>query len=142
MNNTDTIYGRFYSCVKEHGTLHALTDGENTLTFSELDALVGNYACALSDMYGVRRGTRVGIVMAHGFDMIAAMLAVLRLGGCYVPCELSFPEERIRFMMAGRLAPYMMPEYYVAMRALPMTSNGKVNADALPVILKEGRLVS
>lgn len=99
MNNTDTIYGRFHSCVKKHGTLHALTDGENTLTFSELDALVGNYACALSDMYGVRRGTRVGIVMAHGFDMIAAMLAVLRLGGCYVPCEPSFPEERIRFMM-------------------------------------------
>lgn len=41
----------------------------------------------------------VGIVMNHGIEMIAAMLAVLKSGAAYVPAEPSLPRERIDYMM-------------------------------------------
>ena len=42
---------------------------------------------------------RVGVVMNHSVEMIAAILAVLKTGSAYIPAEPSFPQNRIRFMM-------------------------------------------
>ena len=36
--------------------------------------------------------------MDRSFDMIVAMLAILRSGGCFVPFDPAYPEERLRFM--------------------------------------------
>lgn len=41
----------------------------------------------------------VGIVMSHGAEQIAAMLAVLKSGAAYIPAEPTLPQERIDYMM-------------------------------------------
>lgn len=46
----------------------------------------------------------------------------------------------IKRQLAGYLTPFMIPEYFVAMPAMPLTPNGKIDRSALPVILKEGSL--
>jgi amino acid adenylation domain-containing protein len=72
----------------------AVEDERRSVTFAELDALAGSVQRMLPD--GARR---VGIVMDHGVEQIAAILGILRAGAAYVPAEPSFPEGRIRFMM-------------------------------------------
>jgi non-ribosomal peptide synthetase component F len=41
----------------------------------------------------------IGIVMDHSVEMIASILAVIKVGAAYIPAEPSFPIERIRYMM-------------------------------------------
>lgn len=57
------------------------------------------------------------------------------------------PKDRKRFhlsslrsMMAKFLPSYMIPEFFVCMDTMPVTTNGKVNRAALPVVLKTGDL--
>jgi non-ribosomal peptide synthetase component F len=57
--------------------------GDAKMTFSELD----RYANAIADLLhirGVREFDRVGLFVAPSFDMIASILAVLKLGAVYV----------------------------------------------------------
>ena len=47
---------------------------------------------------------RIGIILDHSVEMIAAILAVLKCGAAYVPVEPTFPRERIYFMMQDAMA--------------------------------------
>lgn len=58
------------------------------------------WLAALLQARGIGRGCRVGICLERGFWMLAAPLAVLRAGACYVPMDPLFPEARLA-MIAG-----------------------------------------
>ncbi|WP_316214636.1 amino acid adenylation domain-containing protein [Bradyrhizobium sp. SZCCHNR2035] len=45
-------------------------------------------------------GTRVGLLMGRGFDVVVAILACLKCGICYVPLDLRYPVDRIRAILA------------------------------------------
>lgn len=51
-----------------------------------------------------------------------------------------FSYAELRRKLSRYLAPYMVPEFFVAMHELPMTANGKTDRQALPVVLKEWNL--
>ncbi|MET9959163.1 amino acid adenylation domain-containing protein [Streptomyces sp. NPDC006326] len=82
----------------EAGAL-ALVCGDETLSYGGLDALGGGLATALRAA-GVRPGTPVGVCMRRGVGSVAAMTAIWRAGGVYVPLDPALPEERLRFMAA------------------------------------------
>ncbi|MGI6003032.1 MAG: amino acid adenylation domain-containing protein [Lachnospiraceae bacterium] len=92
--NTDTIYSLFQQKMLEAPSKAAVFDSRRLLTMQELDAMADAIAACLPE-----NETRIGIVMDHSAEMIAAIFAVLKRGGAYVPAEPSFPDERIRFMM-------------------------------------------
>ena len=48
---------------------------------------------------GIARGSQVGICIGRSFDMIVAVLAALKTGAGYVPMDISYPEERLKFML-------------------------------------------
>lgn len=90
----NTVFGMFEQAVRNHGDSPAVIESGRTLTFRELSDLVDVVA-------GVIPGgsETVGIVMSHRAEMVAGMLAALKMGARYVPAEPSFPSERICFMM-------------------------------------------
>lgn len=51
--------------------------------------------------------------------------------------EEKFAYAELRSKLSMYLTPFMIPEFFVKMQSLPMTTNGKVNRKALPVVLKE-----
>ena len=90
-----TIYGRFHEWVECQPEVTAVTEDGRSATYRELDAM----ADAILAKFAERRYPFVGIVMSHGIEMIAAMLAVLKSGAAYVPAEPTLPKERIDYMM-------------------------------------------
>ncbi|MCH0567040.1 amino acid adenylation domain-containing protein [Streptomyces sp. MUM 2J] len=69
-----------------------------TLDHGRLDALAGGLAAALAAA-GVRADDAVGVCVGRGVWSVAAMLAVWRSGGVYVPLDPRLPAERLRHML-------------------------------------------
>lgn len=89
------IYSLFSRQVSGCPDAPAVADERRSLTYAELDRL----ADTILSEFPTRKPRRVGIVMNHGVEMIAALFAVLKSGAAYVPVEPIFPPERIRYIM-------------------------------------------
>ncbi|MDE7476154.1 MAG: AMP-binding protein, partial [Duncaniella sp.] len=46
--------------------------------------------------------------------------------------------KEIRKYLSDRLANFMVPEFFVKIKSIPLTRRGKVDVEALPVVMKEG----
>jgi amino acid adenylation domain-containing protein len=79
--------------------LPALECGDRQVTYAELDRHVRALAAALVAA-GVSQGDLVAILAPASADMIAAMLAVLRAGGAFVPLDLRSPATRLEAAVA------------------------------------------
>lgn len=73
----------------------AIIEDDRTLSYTQLDTMVNAILAKFYDS----KIPFVGIVMHHGAEQIAAMLAVLKSGAAYIPAEPSLPQERIDYMM-------------------------------------------
>lgn len=56
----------------------------------------------------------------------------------YIVPGLRFSLRGLKDWMLSRLADFMVPEFFVALHHIPVTERGKVDTEALPVVLKEG----
>ncbi len=92
--NMNTIISAFESMVRQDPAAPAVFDRHRQLSREALSRLADTIADQLPP-----DSRRVGIIMDHSVEMIAAVLAVLKRGAAYVPSEPGFPRERIRYMM-------------------------------------------
>ena len=76
----------------------ALIDAQGQLTYEQLNEHANRLAQCLREQ-GVGPDIRVAICLQRGRDMIIAVLGVLKAGGCYVPLDPVYPQERLRFML-------------------------------------------
>ncbi|MFJ9426506.1 amino acid adenylation domain-containing protein [Streptomyces sp. NPDC101249] len=77
----------------------AVVHEQQALTYAQLTercSLVG----ALLRQAGVRRDSRVGILMEPSLDLLTGVWGILWAGGSYVPLSPEYPEERIAYMLA------------------------------------------
>ena len=69
------------------------------ITYAELDARANRIAHQLAAL-GVRRGVEVAVCLERSVDMIAALLGVVKAGGCYLPLDPENPRDRLSTMLA------------------------------------------
>ncbi|MFD8859510.1 amino acid adenylation domain-containing protein [Streptomyces vinaceus] len=67
------------------------------VTYRELDAWAESIADRLRA--AVEPGTPVGVCVERSPSMVAALLGVLKAGGCYVPLDPGLPAERIAYIV-------------------------------------------
>ncbi|HUP43792.1 MAG TPA: AMP-binding protein, partial [Thermoanaerobaculia bacterium] len=72
--------------------------GPRRITYGELAARASRLARGLTAL-GVVPGSRVGIYLGRGPEMVVAVLATLEAGGAYVPLEARWPNDRLRFIV-------------------------------------------
>lgn len=113
----NTIYSRFAQCVKQSPDAKAIIEEERSVTYRELDCIADRILARFADS----RYPCVGIVMNHGIEMIAAMLAVLKSGAAYVPAEPTLPKDRIDYMMKSASVTLVITDDYC--RNLPPASH-------------------
>ncbi|MEU2387424.1 amino acid adenylation domain-containing protein [Streptomyces sp. NPDC012461] len=75
----------------------AVWTGHDALDYAGLAARVGAVQSALRDA-GVGPGDFVGVCLRRTPDLVAALMAVIRLGAAYVPLDAGYPPERLRFI--------------------------------------------
>jgi non-ribosomal peptide synthetase component F len=89
---------RFHELFEERAASHpraiAAVQGERRWTYGELNARANRLGRALLAR-GLRREGVVAVVTERNLDWLAAVLAIFKAGGAYLPIEPHFPADRI-----------------------------------------------
>ncbi|MCX4775391.1 non-ribosomal peptide synthetase [Streptomyces sp. NBC_01264] len=84
------------AAARAPGSVAVVCAGEE-VTYRELDAWASDIADRLRP--AVEPGTPVGVCVERSPAMVAALLGVLKAGGCYVPLDPGLPPERIAYVV-------------------------------------------
>ena len=76
----------------------AVTYDEEHITYKELNNRANQLACILRDN-GIKQGKKVAIRINKSIEMVIGILAIIKAGGSYVPIDLSYPKERVEFII-------------------------------------------
>jgi nonribosomal peptide synthetase DhbF len=95
----DLVSALFTTRAAAEPELRALVCGPVAMSFGELSGRANRVARWLIAA-GVGPGDPVAVVLPRSADSIVALLGVLAAGAMYVPVDLSYPVERVEFMLA------------------------------------------
>ncbi len=76
----------------------AIVGKDGSLTYKEVNESANRLAHFLAKA-GIRKGDYIGICLPRSPEFIIAITAVLKLGAVYVPIDVSYPKQRISFML-------------------------------------------
>ncbi len=93
-----SLHELFLSQVAGRPDAVAVTFGDETLTYAELDERSAAVATSLSAA-GVVAGDIVAVALAQSPDLIAATIGVVRAGAVYLPVDPQYPAERIQYLL-------------------------------------------
>ena len=88
-------------------------EGRRQLTYSQLNARANRLARHLQSK-GIGPEVLVGLYLDRTPDLIVGMLAILKAGGAYLPIDLSYPPERVAFMLSDSEAPVVIADSQTA----------------------------
>lgn len=84
--------------AEEHPDAVALSYDNSAVTYFELDRQANQLAHFLRNI-GVLSGTVIGVCLPRGVESIVSILAILKVGGVYLPIDPQYPEDRIFYML-------------------------------------------
>ncbi|WP_372390813.1 non-ribosomal peptide synthase/polyketide synthase [Xanthomonas sp. NCPPB 3582] len=88
----------FEALVRAQPDALSVTDGQQSLTYGELNQRANQWAHHLAEQ-GVGPDVLVGICVERSLDAIVAIMAVMKAGGGYVPLDPNYPWQRLEFML-------------------------------------------
>lgn len=91
---TQNLFTLFSDAVKLSPNSVALEFNSASMSYAELD-LYSNQLGAWLQNAGVEKDQHVGIALPRSFELIIAILGVIKAGGVYVPFEESHPDARL-----------------------------------------------
>ena len=92
------IHELFEAQVRRTPNAIAITSGEKSLTYSELNERANRVAHHLIRI-GVKTETLVGIFLKRTEEVLVCILGILKAGGAYVPIDRAQPAPRIRVIL-------------------------------------------
>ncbi|MBN2536084.1 MAG: amino acid adenylation domain-containing protein [Spirochaetales bacterium] len=118
----ETFVDLFRKAVREFPESKALVYGDESISYKELDRC-SDYLASLLAGKGAKQNTSVGIFIHRSMEMIAAIIAVLKAGACYVPVDTVHPADRVMYMLDNSDAKILMT---TAALTHDLSFNGKV----------------
>ncbi|MFD3808924.1 amino acid adenylation domain-containing protein [Streptomyces sp. NPDC058611] len=103
------VHELFARRARAHPHTVAAVQGEQHWTYGELEAHANRLAHALLAR-GLRREDPVAVVSERNAGWMAAVLAVLKAGGAYLPIEPHFPADRMTTMLVRSSCRYALIE--------------------------------
>ena len=91
----------------------AVVHEREQLTYEKLNRRANQVAWRLREL-GVGPEIRVAICAERSFELIVGMLGILKAGGVYVPLDVSYPEERLNFMLADSAPVVLLTQGHLA----------------------------
>lgn len=112
----DTLPAWFERQVRSAPDAVALICGADTLTYRQLNERANQLAHYLIEL-GLEAEDLAGICLERNFDMVIALLAVLKAGGAYLPIDPEYPQARIQGMVADALPLCVITAEWLAERS-------------------------
>ncbi|WP_341889825.1 amino acid adenylation domain-containing protein [Variovorax sp. YR752] len=104
-----TLHARFEAQVALRPLATALScDGER-LDYAELNRRANRVAHRLRTM-GASRGTIVALFAERSIELVTGLLGILKAGAAYLPIDLSYPADRVAFMLQDAAAPVIVTQ--------------------------------
>lgn len=97
-DTTKTVVDYFEEQVKKTPDNVALVCENKTLTYKELNEKANSLAHYLREN-NVNVGDIVGIMVHRSTEMIVGLLAILKVGACYLPIDPEYPTDRINYIL-------------------------------------------
>lgn len=94
----ETIASLFEAQARRTPEAVALVSEGQETTYRDLNRSANALARRLRAL-GVQQEDRIGLCVERGPELIAAMLAILKTGGAYVSLDLSYPRQRLAYMI-------------------------------------------
>ncbi|MEV6447966.1 amino acid adenylation domain-containing protein [Amycolatopsis sp. NPDC051716] len=94
-----TLAGLVEAQVRRAPDAVAVVMGEDALTYAELNRRANRLAGLLIER-GIGPEQRVAVLLPRGFELVVALLAVLKSGAASVPVDPEYPAARIEAMLA------------------------------------------
>ncbi len=94
----DLIHHCFAMQVSKHPHRVAVTLNGQELTYQALNQRANQLAAHLLTL-GIAADDRIAICMSRSMDVLVAMLAILKVGGAFVPLDPNQPFERLSFIL-------------------------------------------
>ncbi|MFI6980995.1 amino acid adenylation domain-containing protein [Embleya sp. NPDC050154] len=91
------------ACIRERPRAVAVRAGDTTWTYADLDARADRIAAALTEALranGAGGEPVVALALSRTADLIATLLATLRIGAAYLPLDRTHPPARVAAMLA------------------------------------------
>jgi len=109
------ITALFESRALLHPDLPAVQMGSQLLSYRELNDRAEQVAAYLTEIANVQGGY-VGICLERSTELMAAILGVLKAGAAYVPFDIDYPADRLRYMAENSGIPVMISSASLAPR--------------------------
>ncbi|HEV2800655.1 MAG TPA: amino acid adenylation domain-containing protein [Pyrinomonadaceae bacterium] len=106
----------------------AVTCGAESLSYAELNRRADALAARLS-AHGAGPERRVAVCVERGFDLLVALLGVLKSGSAYVPLDPEYPRERVSYVLEDSGASVLVTQPHL-LATLPQTKAALVYVDA------------
>ncbi|PCK30321.1 non-ribosomal peptide synthetase, partial [Pseudoalteromonas piscicida] len=97
----------FEHCVTINKEKTAAACGVEKLTYDALNCKANKLARYLSEQ-GVSEGTIVGVHLPRSLDMLVALIAITKAGACYLPLDVTYPEDRLSYMVEDSGAEFIL----------------------------------
>jgi amino acid adenylation domain-containing protein/non-ribosomal peptide synthase protein (TIGR01720 family) len=84
---------------------------ENTvLTYRELNEQANQLAHYLKERYDIKADDLIGILLERSEWVLVTVLGILKAGGAYVPVDVSYPAERISYIITNSACKLLIDE--------------------------------
>ncbi|ASW01779.1 non-ribosomal peptide synthetase [Paraburkholderia aromaticivorans] len=103
------------------------------MSYGELDANADRVAAALIEA-GVRADTAVALCVERSFDMVVALIGVLKAGAAYLPIDPDYPADRIAYLLDDAKPAVVLTQPHLLERVTAAVDSARVqilSVDAL-----------
>lgn len=94
-----SVIKRFEYIVKKYPNNIAIITKEKKITYSVLNKEANKLAHYIKNNNILAKNEVAGIFIESSIDMVISVLAIQKLGAPYVPIDISYPYERIEYMI-------------------------------------------
>ncbi|HEX6290123.1 MAG TPA: amino acid adenylation domain-containing protein [Herpetosiphonaceae bacterium] len=104
---------------------------DHQISYAALNARANQLARHLRGL-GVGPETPVGLCVERSIEMIVGVLGILKAGGCYVPLDPAYPQERLSFMLQDSQASVLLTQQRLqaeVLAALPLPAVVRIDAE-------------
>ena len=92
------VINQFQNIVKKNKTKTAICFEDSSITYEELNKKANVLAHYLLKQ-GIKPRDIVGIMLNRSIELAVGILAISKIGACYLPIDPEYPKDRIQYML-------------------------------------------